>query len=144
MLRDFIYSPNSNQMCYILGQFDIPEPIKNINIFTLLEFKVITPDSFLWRILIEDTVYYLYTEDFITSLDDIENKIYNNSKEKKYSEFIKAKKPIKFKNTSPVIASQKYKKPKKVNEIMKYAATSGYDFVFLAKTDEDVSNAFFA
>ena len=82
MLRDFMYSSNFHQICYILGQFDIPKPIKDNNVLTLLEFKVITPDSFLWRILIDNVVYYLYAEDFITSLDDIENKIYNNSKEK--------------------------------------------------------------
>ena len=65
MLRDFEYHPRKNTISEILGRFDSAFSGDN----ALVRFEVITPDSFMWRLLINDGVYYLYAEDYVPSLD---------------------------------------------------------------------------
>lgn len=49
----------------LLGRFELNLP-KAAGSIAVLEFKVLTPDSFLWRLLIGKTVYYLSNRYFMS------------------------------------------------------------------------------
>jgi hypothetical protein len=143
MIRDFVHTLDTSSIKQVLTQFKLSLPEVATGGIALLEFKVLTPDSFVWRFLINGVVYYLYAEDFVESLDDIRSKLNRISKSASSLELIETKERIKFEDADPVRAATIYKKPKNKDEMMKFAVESGYDFVFLWKSDEDSNDAYF-
>ncbi len=122
MLRDFEYTPAS-ELVDVLGQFGLNSVGKKYNL-ALLKFEVITPDSFMWRLLINEGIYYLYAEDYISSLDHVK-KVFNAYLESDQWEFI-----------DPVDTFV---------ETIGHAVKSGYDHVFLVKSSvEDADDAQFS
>jgi hypothetical protein len=139
MLRDFEYRPHSIDIRELLGYFnvDLPEHI------ALVRFEVITPDSFMWRILIGEGVYYLYAEDYVPGIDHIKS-VFNKYLENDRWKLVKPKSTIKFKDATPVKGATTYQEPDDSDEMMQYAIDSGHDFVFLAQSSEDADNAQFS
>jgi hypothetical protein len=68
MIRDFMLVDGTSPLKQLLTRFKLNLPEETGSV-TLLEFKALTPDSFLWRLLISKTVYYLYAEDFVEGVD---------------------------------------------------------------------------
>lgn len=143
MLRDFVYSLDSAVVMQALGKFDLPMPAEKHK-FSLLEFRVLTPDSFAWKFLINEVIYHLYAEDFVQGLADVRSKISSYATNGKELTFIKAKHPEEFANAGPVKSATVYDRPKDADEMMAYAVSSGYDFVFLCRSDEDAGRALFS
>jgi len=143
MIRDFVHTLDTSSIKQTLTQFKLNLPEAATGGIALLEFKVLTPDSFVWRFLINRVVYYLYAEDFVEGLDDIRQKLNRISKHPLNLEFIEAKEHRKFDDADPVRAAAIYKKPKNEDDMMKFAVESGYDFVFLCESDEDSNDAYF-
>jgi hypothetical protein len=48
-----------------------------------------------------------------------------------------------FDDAGPVKSAMVYAKPDKRADMMEYAVDSGYDFVFLCKSDEEADDAYF-
>jgi len=142
MLRDYTYTLDSSLIINALKRFnlDIPEAL---GAMALLEFKLLTPDSFMWRFLINGTIYYLYAEDFVEGLENVRGEIGANIRHSPNLKFIEARMKKEFENTEPVASAEIYKKSDGSREMMKYAIDSGYDFVFLCRSDEDTRNALF-
>lgn len=142
MIRDFIRIDGTSPIKQLLSRFELglPEVADHI---VLLEFRILTPDSFLWRLLIGGTIYYLYAEDFVEDLDAIQRTITNALKHPAKLELVKAKERRSFEETEPVKAAVFYKKSKNEAELMRFAVDSGYDFAFLCRSDEDSTHAYF-
>lgn len=139
MLRSFRYSPDKEHVLEALSCFDIELPER----IALVRFEVITPDSFMWRMMIGDSVYYLYAEDYVPGLKHVQA-IINQYLEKDDWNFIKPRITIEFENSTPVKGASTYKKAEDADAMMKYAVDSGHDFVFLVRSSEDASNAQFS
>jgi hypothetical protein len=139
MLRDFEYRPTSDQIRDTLSRFDLELP----EYVALVRFEVITPDSFMWRFLIGNSIYYLYAEDYVPGLEHVKSVI-NKYLENDKWEFVKPKSTIKFEEATPVKGATTYEEPDNSEEMMKYAIDSGRDFVFLARSTEDANNAQFS
>ena len=141
MLRDFIIYPDMNIMRAVLSQFMIQLPDDPYYI-SIVRFEVITPDLFIWRLSIGQKIYYLYAEDY-TDFNRVKQVLhrYVNSRN---LHFMPVKKPAAFQEASPVTSAQVYMEPEDSGEMIRYAAQSGYDFVFLAASTEDGSNAYFS
>jgi hypothetical protein len=142
MLRDYPFTLSPKVFKPVLEQFDMEHPGKDANI-ALLEFKVITPDSFIWKFLINDAIYYLYAEDFIDSLKSVSESIKALMKDQSEFEYVKIKHPKDFENAGPVLVSTKYKRPDDYETMKLYSADADYDFAFLVKSKEDPSEAYF-
>lgn len=134
MLRQ--WNGDSNEL--ILGtlkQFGIDA--KKIS---LTKYEALTPDSFIWFFNTNDEIardeYCLYAEDYIPGLDHVLKSINQHRPEwdsdVKY-DLVKVAQQTKWSDASPVKNASVYEPPKKSEELMKYASTSGYDFVFLAR-----------
>lgn len=139
MLRDFEYHPRSDIIPEILGRFSIELP----EYIALVRFEVITPDSFMWRLLIGDSIYYLYAEDYVPGLGHIKS-IFNQYIKKDGWSFVKSRTVIQFVDATPVKSATSYNEPADSDNIMQYAVDSGHDFVFLARSSEDANNAQFS
>ncbi len=143
MIADYVYSPDLGLIVDVLKQFDITIPTLNDHI-AITRFEVITPDSFMWRIaLVNDAVYYLYAEDYVPGIDYIAS-VYDHYIVKHTWQMIPAKLPTDFNDTSAVTSAVVYQEPDESQKLMKYAAHSGYDYVFLARSDEDPRDALFS
>ncbi|GEM_PF-1256890 len=142
MLRDYPFTLNPQVFSPVLQQFDMEHPGEDANI-ALLEFKIITPDSFIWKFLMNDVIYYLYAEDFIESLEVVSASIKEQTKDQSEFEFIKVKDPKDFKSSGPVLVSTEYKRPEDYETMKLYAADADYDFAFLIKSKEDPNEAYF-
>lgn len=140
MLRHFSQQPNLYLIKDVLAQFDNPVPEKQI---TLIEFQTLSPDSFRWRLLLDGVVYYLYAEDHISNFKDVQNKINSWFAPNAKIDFIKTKQRENFADTMPFKSAAVYKEPSDYDQMKLYAIRSGYDFVFLCKSNEDPSNALF-
>ncbi|MBI2798456.1 hypothetical protein HYX70_04155 [Candidatus Saccharibacteria bacterium] len=133
MLRS--WNGESNDLILgILTQFGLR--VKNIN---LTKYESLSPDCFIWYFTVGDgrLAYCLYVEDFIDSLDHVKKQInrYRPEWEGDSTYLLqKVLKPQEWNKASPVVAATCYQKPKNSHEMMKYAATSAFDFVFLAKS----------
>ena len=103
-------------------------------------FTVLSPDSFLWKIFDGENVYYLYAEDFVSSLDQVTANIRNFWPDEINLEFMPVKEPKAFEDSSPNKASEIYQPPENEYEFSKYAWPSGYDFVFLLKSSETIED----
>jgi hypothetical protein len=142
MLRDYVYTLNPSLIEQTLSRFNILIP-KEEHKQALIEFQVLTPDSFIWRFLIDGVVYYLYAEDFVQDLEYVRNQINSYAVKNAELEFVKAKQQKQFDDAEPVKSSAVYEKPEDYDEMKLYAVDSGYDFVFLCKSSEDANNALF-
>lgn len=99
-------------------------------------FRMLTPESFLWQLRLSDYVYYLYAVDFVESLEQIANTLQVVT-DGTPGEFVPVRTPTVFETAGPVTASSMYEKPDDWDtKIANYAAESGYDFVFLYKTEQ--------
>jgi hypothetical protein len=143
MLRQYSYTLDPTLLRETLEQFDLTLPAGGHQ-YALLEYKTVTPDSFIWKFLIEDSIYYLYAEDFIDSLDAVRESILRLSKDQSPFEFIKVKTAKDFDEAGPVAASEIYKHPDDYDNLKLYAADAGHDFAFLVRSEENPSDAFFA
>lgn len=141
MLRDFQYNPATSQLTDVLERFSLDYNSGKSSV-DVLRFEVLSPDSFIWKLLLGNCVYYLYAEDYIPSLDYVENVIDDYTGSDKWG-FVTPRKAIVFESASPVQVANVYQKPEEANQLMKYAVDSGYDFVFLVKTLENPDDAHF-
>jgi len=141
MLRDFVYSPNAQIALDTLKQFDFTLPKEKGGV-ALTSFEVITPDSFIWRIYAGD-IYYLYAEDYVPGLGYISSVFERYLKSKEW-EFVPIRNPRNFEQSSPVRQADVYNGPDDAEDMMEYAGESGYDFVFLVRSNEDPSWALFS
>lgn len=139
MLRDFEYRSNEVNIRNILGRFNI----ELSEYIALLRFEVITPDSFMWRLLIGDSVYYLYAEDYVPGLGHVKA-VFDKYLENDTWELMRAKSTVNFEDSPPVKGATTYKEPDDSDEMMQYAVDSGHDFVFLARSSENADNAQFS
>lgn len=122
MLRDFVYSPTVAHLASVLAEFGFHYSNDNSTI-AVLRFEVITPDSFMWRLLIHDNIYYLYAEDHIPHREYVE-KLFKDYLNTDAWEFIVSSADSSGEAT--------------------YGITSGYDTVFLVKSAEDATDALFS
>lgn len=141
MLRDFVHHPDSTLIEQILDQFSLP--LDKERSFVLIEFQVLSPDSFVWRLLVNKVVYYLYAEDYVEGLEDIKNKVMSYAVQDTELDFVKARQHEKFDRAQPVNNAVVYEKPEDSTKMMQFAISSGYDFVFLCKSSEAASYALF-
>ncbi|MGC1177001.1 MAG: hypothetical protein WA843_02925 [Candidatus Saccharimonadales bacterium] len=103
---------------------------------SLLKYEALTPDSFIWIFNTGSGRYCLYTEDYVPSIDHVKKQMDEKRSEwnpdDKY-ELLRVSHDQEWDKTRPVTAATTYRPPEKPEEFMQYAATSGFDFVFLAK-----------
>lgn len=142
MLRDFVYHPGEAELRSTLAQFDISLNEQQSQI-GLISFLVVSPDSFLWKLRIDNNVYYLYAEDYVVSLDSVKTSISQRAGRNVTLEFILARKVKNLTDTSSYKAAVVYETPNDTNNIMRYAVDSGHDLVFLCKSNEDSNEAYF-
>lgn len=133
MLRDYALTENWRLLDAALEQFiDLPSRL------SLVGFTELSPDSFVWKIFDGENVYYLYAEDYIPNLEHVREQILDFWPHKITLTFVPVKRPIAFEDSSPNKASVVYKPPENEYDFAKYAAQSGYDFVFLLKSSETI------
>lgn len=104
---------------------------------SLIKYEALTPDSFIWFLGIDGTNYCLYAEDYVPSHEHVLNVIHDNLPSWVHNEKYKLVEVVdrqKWEEASPVKSASTYKPPEKPEEFMKFATTSGFDFVFLAKS----------
>ncbi len=135
MLRDYTLTENWRLLDAALEQFiELPPRL------SLIGFTELSPDSFLWKIFDGETVYYLYVEDYVPSLGYVREEIQAFWPADMQLEFIPVKKPIAFEDSTPNKVADIYKPPADEYNFAKYAAQSGYDFVFLLRSDEKLGD----
>ena len=136
MLRDFISAPYTNYIYGILNQYKIsPNDLNDNTIlqYQLVGFKILTPDSFIWELIIDDAVYYLYAEDYVENLSHVKSAIKSYDKTSISLDFVEVYNPPISKNIQI----------KNDDKSTKYIVKSGYDLVFLLRTDKRVTDAYF-
>jgi hypothetical protein len=141
MLRDFQYNSSASQLTEVLRRFNLDFATKNTPL-DVLRFEVLSPDSFMWKLLLNNTVYYLYAEDYISGLDYVED-IFNEYLGNNKWVFVQSREALNFESSSPVESADVYEKPSQAEDLMNYAVDSGHDFVFLVKTLENPDEAHF-
>lgn len=139
MLRDYATTENWRLIDRALECFiDLPDRL------SLVGFIKLSPDSFLWKIFDGKTVYYLYAEDHVPSLEHVKERVINFmgefTPEKLELEFVPAKIPLSFEDSTPNKVATTYKPPADEYVFARYCAQSGYDFVFLLKSNEDLED----
>jgi len=134
MIRDFQYNADVNLIIEVLQKFGF-NLVHEKYPLSLLQFEVISPDSFMWRLSIGGSIYYLYAEDFVSGLDYVKH-TFEDYLESRDWEFVKPLKTVKFEDASPVVGANVYNKASDADAMMEYAVDSGYDFVFLVKSSE--------
>lgn len=131
MLRQ--WNGDSHQdLVEMLGTFDV-----HAKDMLLIKFEILSPDSFIWYFACGDERYCLYAEDFVHSLEDVLKAIHDNlPANEPYAtyELVAVKKQQEWSQSSPVQAADFATPPENTTDFMKYAATSGLDFVFLARS----------
>jgi hypothetical protein len=131
MLRNFAHRPESVDIKKILERFTVDVSGRII----ITRFEVITPDSFIWRIAIENKIYYLYAEDYVPDIRHVIS-VFNTYIQTGDWSFVYPKKSIKFDESSPVKSAKIYRKTDGSDEMINYAVDSGFDLVFLAQSTE--------
>lgn len=133
MLRDYLYTENWRLIDAALECFiELPPRL------SLVGFGDLTSGSFIWKIFDGETVYFLYAEDYVPSLDHVRERLAEFSDNGASFEFLPVKRPIAFEDSTPNQSTVVYKPPKNEYEFAKYASQSGYDFVFLLKSNETI------
>jgi hypothetical protein len=142
MLREYAYTLNPTLITDALRKFklDLPEAPGDL---TLIEFKLLTPDSFIWKFIMSGTVYYLYAEDYVQDLDYVQHTIASRAPHSSNLKFIEVKEKVAFEDSEPVQLVDVYERSDEHDVMMKYAAGSGYDHVFLCRSDEAAEDAYF-
>ncbi len=141
MLRDFAYNLTTGLVDVLNGfQFDEPNEIVQV---AILRFEIISPDSFMWRLLINDRVFYLYAEDYVPSMDYVKH-VFDTYVSSEGWELVSAREAIPFSFSSPVSITAAHNKPTDSREMANFAVHSGTDFVFLASSEEKASDAYFS
>lgn len=142
-LADFVYNPDEQVLTEALEKFSLPEtkPFR----FQLVRFECISPDSFMWRLRIGDSIYYLYAEDFVEGLDDVKGKFADYMQTHDF-ELVPVRESAhsSFKESSPVMGASVYKEPADSERMMNFALPSGHYFAFLAQSREDSDWALFS
>jgi len=141
MLRDFQYNPATSQITEVLQRFKLDYKSEKSPL-DVLSFEVLSPDSFVWKLLLGNAIYYLYAEDYVSGIDYIRD-MFNDYLESDKWDFVIPKQILSFESSSPVEHADVYEKPKRGDELMQYAVDSGHDFVFLVKTLENPDDAHF-
>ena len=134
MLRT--WSGESNELIYnVLNKFGIDS-----RKISLWKYEALSPDSFIWFFSIEKDKYCLYAEDYIPSIEHVKQAIAANLPDwslNEVFELIEVLVQEKWEDSTPVKAATTYRPPDSIEDVMKYATTSGHDFVFLAKNKLD-------
>lgn len=105
----------------------------NNDTVTILSSCILTPDSFIWKLEVNNERYYLYAEDFVDSLQHVISRIEDIAGQGAGS-LVKVKQQIEFNDLEPVQAAEMYTKPDDYDTTLKlYASDSGYDSLFLYK-----------
>ena len=131
MIRDW-NGDTHHDLLDILEKFDVSDTK-----LRLIKFEIVSPDSFIWFIAVNNQRYCLYAEDFVQSLEDVLEAIHANLPENEPHDnyqLVPVKNPEKWTESTPVTQADISIPPEDQAEFMRYAATSGYDFVFLAKS----------
>lgn len=134
MLRQYSKKLDVTLFTHVLDQF-----LSNYNEVKVKKFKDITPDSFIYVIAVDEVHYIVYAEDYIASLGYVNKQVALHSNNAKGT-LMPVIKKTKFEQASPVMSAATYRKPNNYEEMADFAATSGYDFVFLYKLQEKVKN----
>jgi len=141
MLRNFQYDPQASHITEVLERFNLDYSSRESHL-DVLRFEVLSPDSFMWKILIGNAVCYLYAEDYVSDVDYIKD-VFNDYLESDKWDFIKPKQILKFESLGPVQRAEVYEKYNRADDLMQYAVDSGHDYVFLVKTLENPDDAHF-
>lgn len=130
MLRD--EANGSPALHAVISQFDIGDE----TVIDVVAFRKLRPNCFLWKVRMSDYIYYVYAEDFVESLEQVTDTL-RIATEGTPGELVAAKVPMDFASASPVMSASIYEKPSDFDDkIAHYTVESGYDFVFLFRTDE--------
>lgn len=132
MLRTWATFQEKKMILEIISKFKV-----EVTDFRLQKFEILTPDSFIWYFSAGNVGYCLYAEDYIPSIQHVEQAIAQNlpkwSQEDEFK-LVKVQKPVDWDESSPVANATTYKPPEDTSEFMEFAYPSGHDFVFLAKS----------
>lgn len=143
MLRDYMYTLNPELIMRALDEFSVDSDMESLRV-SLLQYATLSPDSFIWKFLLEDHIYYLFAKDFITSLDSVQADIRAFADDNDlHLTFMKAKHPKAFEDSSPNHYARIYQPPDDEYAFHDYAARSGVDFVFLCRSSESAEDALF-
>jgi hypothetical protein len=135
MLRDYQYDQKVTHIEAVLARFNVDYDPKSTSL-EVLDFEVVSPDSFMWKLRLDTKEYYLYAEDYIPGLNYIKE-VFNNYLNVASWNFVVSKKTLSFEASSPVVHAEVYKEPEDSKQLMHYAVDSGHDFVFLVETIKD-------
>lgn len=126
------WNGDSNKLVLsLLMQFDV-----KAEKISLLKYEALTPDSFIWIFNTGSGRYCLYAEDYVPSIEYVKKQM--DAKRSEWDsddqyELLHVSHHQEWGKASPVATATTYQPPEKPEEFMQYAATSGFDFVFLAK-----------
>ena len=130
MLRD--EAAGSPALHDVLEQFQLDE---DVVLDSVLEFRKLGTEQFLWKLQMSDYIYYVYAEDFVESLEQVTDTL-QVATDGTPGELVPAVAPLDFESASPVMSASVYEKPTDFDDkIAHYAGESGYDFVFLYRTE---------
>lgn len=104
----------------------------------LLRYEALTPDRFIWFFTINSIRYCLYAEDYVPSIQHVKQTIRDNLTKwnpKDTYKLLEIKDREKREGVSPAKSANTHKSPDRPEEFMKYATTSGFDFVFLGRSE---------
>jgi hypothetical protein len=133
MLRDYEHTENWRLLDAAMELFiELPPRL------SLVGYSALSPDSFMWKIFDGSTMYYLYAEDYVPNLEHVKKAIQEFWPTKLNLEFIPTKNSAALEDSSPYQSASVYKPPEKEYEFMKFAGQSGYDLVFLLKSNETI------
>jgi hypothetical protein len=136
MLRD---EANGSPVLHaVLAQFDTGDE----TFVDVVQFQKLSANSFVWKLRFSDYMYYLYAVDFVESLEQVTDTL-RIITDGTPGFLVRALNPLDFASASPVVAATVYQKPVSYDEkVAPHATESGYDFVFLYKTDDRAEEAF--
>lgn len=128
-LREYGENLTPNDLIGILRDFGIDTTIFPV---TVEGFIALSPDSFVWQLSINGKTAYLYAEDYIPGLEHVKATLADLIGADSI-QLAMIEHPSSWEEASPVVAAESYAQPADSAEIMKYAAQSGPDFVFLGR-----------
>ena len=137
MLRDYFSNLPTQEFTKIFVQFDTLIDVGNYE-FEVIDSDELSPDSFFWKVRVNNELYYMYAEDYVPGLKYISD-IINSQVGNDNWEFVKTRETKTADSATPVQHASVYNMDEDSDEMMAYAAQSGFDFVFLVKLFEDVS-----
>jgi hypothetical protein len=134
MLRDYFFmAPPFKD---VLSRYE-DVPAGEDDSLTIVMSRILSPDSFIWKLDINNDRYYLYAEDFIDNLQHVIDEI-ESIAGKGAGSLVKVKRPTEFNELEPVQAAEMYTKPEDYDTAIKqYASDSGYDLLFLYKVSRE-------